>query len=288
MSPPHRDLQLPETIRATFEVAARAWLEAEPRRPAVTPKDAASVLLLREVVGEHGPRVEVFTQRRVPAMAFAASMHVYPGGGVDARDADGDLAWAGPGRTPTQWADVLAVDCERARMIVLAAVRELFEECGVLFAGRGSETTLTDLGGRWQDHRAELVCRRLTLAEMARRESLVVRSDLLHPVARWVTPECEALRYDTFFFAALVPDGQVADGQTSEAREAGWVAPCELLRREGDTLMAPTRMLAEQLAKADSLRAFLQRWPSLAPVRPYPVDTALGIRLRVPATPGTV
>jgi len=277
----HRDLELPAMMRTAFESAARAWLEEPTCR--AEPRDAASVLLLREASTRDGSRVEVFVQRRVAAMAFAASMHAYPGGGVRAEDGDGDLAWAGPGRTPAWWAGVLGVDDQRARLIVLAAVREVFEECGVLFADP-TPGTPSDLRQRWPAHRAALVAGTRTLGELIRRESLRVRSDLLHPVARWVTPACEALRYDTFFFAATVPVGQVADGRTSEVQTAAWVEPGQLLH--ADTLMAPTRLLAEQLNAAESLGEFFRGQPSLAPVRPYPVNTPAGIRLRVPVGPG--
>jgi len=277
-----RDLELPAAMRAEFARSARSWIDEPVAARPVPPRLAASVLLLREVPGAFGPRLEVFTQQRVAEMAFAASMHVYPGGGVDVRDGEGELDWAGPGRTPAWWARVLGVDVARARLVVLAAVREVFEECGVLFAGQRTRALLRGLGQQWQDQRAALVSHRLTVAEMARSESLVLRSDLLHPLARWVTPECEPRRYDTFFFAAALPPGQRADGRTSEARSTGWVDPGRLVQEASSELMAPTQLLAEQLAGATGMTSYLRGRPSLKPVLPYPVDTADGIRLRVP------
>jgi len=269
-------------MRAQFDQQARVWLEDRHERRAVAPRAAASVLLLREARRADATGVEVFTQHRVAGMAFAASMYVYPGGGVDERDGQGELEWAGPGRRPEQWVQALGVEEPLARLVVLAAVRELFEESGVLLAGTGADSLAPARGPRWRDYRAGLVSRRLRVAEVMRAESLVPRSDLLHPVARWVTPECEPRRYDTFFFAAALPPGQDADGETSEACAAGWVDPAWLVRDACHALMAPTQILAEELAEAGGLREFLHRGRSMSAVRPYPVDTADGIQLRVP------
>ena len=83
---------------------------------------ASSVLLLRDGAGG----LEVFTLRRAAAMAFAAGMTVFPGGGVDVADADDAIPWAGP--QAQWWADRLRVDAIAARGVVVAAVRELYEE----------------------------------------------------------------------------------------------------------------------------------------------------------------
>ena len=100
--------------------------------PAVTepaqPKLASTVMLVRD---DEGP-LEVFMLRRVSSMAFAPSMHVFPGGGVDRRDAEDELPWAGP--AVEEWAEVFGTDEASARMLVAAAIREIFEETGVLLA----------------------------------------------------------------------------------------------------------------------------------------------------------
>ena len=87
-------------------------------------------------------------------------------------------------------------------------------------------------GAAWQDERAALLSRQTSLAQMLIRRGLVLRSDLLSARAHWVTPEFEHRRYDTRFFAALMPEGQVADDLTSEADHADWTDPAQLLRDE--------------------------------------------------------
>ncbi|GAB3915097.1 hypothetical protein GCM10029964_127720 [Kibdelosporangium lantanae] len=97
--------------------------------PPVTPKDAATVVLLRDT----DTGVEAFLLRRVMGMAFAGGMTVFPGGGVDKRDADTAIAWTGP--SAAWWAERFSCDVPLARALVCAAVRETFEESGVLLAG---------------------------------------------------------------------------------------------------------------------------------------------------------
>ncbi|MCP2251775.1 NUDIX domain-containing protein [Prauserella aidingensis] len=207
-------------------------------------RDAATVMLLRDTPGG----VEVFLQRRVAAMKFAAGMTVFPGGGVDERDADASIAWAGP--PAAQWAAWFGCDERVARALVCAAVRETFEESGVLLAGRGSDTTVDDTSG-YADARAALVARELSLAAFLADAGLTLRSDLLRPWANWVTPEPETRRYDTRFFVAALPAGQHADGETTEASESGWRTPADAMA-DGEAgrsmLMPPTWAMLSDLA----------------------------------------
>ena len=129
--------------------------------------------------------VEVFLVRRVRGMAFAGGMTVFPGGGVDPADADADVAWAGP--PPSWWAQRFGIDEPRARALVCAAVRETFEECGVLLAGPTSDTVVADTT-EYHGSRKRLEGRELTFSAFLAENDLVLRSDLLRPWSRWITP----------------------------------------------------------------------------------------------------
>ena len=224
--------------------------------------------------------------RRVPTMEFAARMMVFPGGGVDPRDADASLPWAGP--SPAEWGRVLIADEAIARELVVAAVREVFEECGVLLAGPDADSVVGDVSGPgWRGERTALLSREISLAQMLIRRGLVLRSDLLRARAHWITPEFEPKRYDTRFFAALLPAGQIADDQTSEADHADWTDPARLLRdyASGSALMlAPTVVCVEQLAAAASAAEFMAAEVSLTPIMPVLIkaDDAVMFRCTLP------
>ncbi|MEW2608931.1 NUDIX hydrolase [Streptomyces sp. NPDC047880] len=202
----------------------------------VTPKRAATVMLLKDTGS--GPVVHML--RRRASMAFAGGAYAYPGGGVDPRDDDHHVRWAGP--TRAWWAERLGVDETAAQAIVCAAVRETYEEAGVLLAGPSSDSVVGDTtGADWEADRAALVARDLSFAEFLDRRGLVLRSDLLGAWTRWITPEFEARRYDTWFFVAALPKGQRTRNASTEADRTVWIAPREAAAGydEGVLLMMP-------------------------------------------------
>ena len=234
----HRDF--PTLRSGSFATNARAWLES-PGDP-VRPRRAATVLLVRD--GSAGP--EAFVLRRVATMAFAPSVFVFPGGGVDAVD-DAWLAGASEssvGVAPgvgTRLAQQMGLPVDEARPFIACAVREVEEEVGVVLG-------VPDLSVR----------------------------------GHWITPVFEPRRYDTWFFAARVPEGQAATGQTTESDQARWVRPADLLaERAADTavLLPPTVVMLEELAAAADCADFLAAEPDLRPFMPELVD--LGDRLVV-------
>jgi 8-oxo-dGTP pyrophosphatase MutT (NUDIX family) len=190
-----------------------------PDPESVALRDAATVVLVRGGVDDHP--LEVFLMRRVKQMAFAGGMTVFPGGGVDRRDAEADLAWIGPDEQ--WWAAEFHTDAATAQALVCAAVRELFEECGVLLAAR-ADGTFPDTSALTAE-RAGLIDKSLSFAQFLRDHQLSLRADLLRPLAHWITPLGESRRYDTRFFLAALPEGQEADGETTEAAETAWATP---------------------------------------------------------------
>ena len=213
---------------------------------AVTPRASATVLLLRD----SAEGVEVFVLRRVASMAFAPRMHVFPGGGVDPRDADPDLPWAGPG--PAVWAAALGGAESQASELVCAAVRELFEECGVVLAGPDGARVVGDLDDPgWEADRQALLDRSLAMSGLLQRRELVLRSDLLRPWAHWTTPVFEPRRYDTRFFVAAMPVGQDARHVGGEADHAAWIgarAAVEGHRSGRLAMLPPTLVALEEVA----------------------------------------
>ncbi|TBO59221.1 NUDIX hydrolase [Streptomyces kasugaensis] len=230
------------------------------------PRRAATVLLLRDS-DSGGPAVHML--RRRASMAFAGGAYAYPGGSVDPRD-ERPVAWAGPSRA--QWAVRLGVDQAAAQAIVCAAVRETFEEAGVLLAGASAGTVVADTTGQdWEADRAALVAHELSFADFLSRRGLVLRSDLLAAWARWITPEFEPRRYDTWFFVAALPAGQRTRDVSTEADRTVWIRPAEAAAGydRGDLLMMPpTISMLRALEPYDSVARTLAAAPAqdLTPV----------------------
>jgi len=243
---------------------------------AVEPRQAATVLLLRD----GAPGLEVYVLRRTKGMPFAGGMTAYPGGGVDPRDGDTEIAWAGP--SPEQWATAFGCDERMARELVCAAVRETFEEAGVLLAGTEDGSVVPDVSGDdWEEQRQALLTRELSLAELLAGRGLALRSDLLRPFAHWITPPVEPRRYDTKFFAAALPVGQEARHVSGEADEAEWLTPSAALAEVSAgvrPMMPPTIHTLGQLDRFSDVAGALAGSPPdpMEPISPTFEETPDG------------
>jgi 8-oxo-dGTP pyrophosphatase MutT (NUDIX family) len=262
-------------------VLPEGMVPAEPPDPPVTPKDAATVVLARDTASG----IEVFLLRRVVGMAFAGGMTVFPGGGVDRRDADTSVAWHGP--EPAWWGRRFGCDLGMARALVCAAVRETFEESGVLLAGPDHDTVVED-SSRYAPARQDLVNRNFSLAQFLADEGLVLRADLLRPWANWVTPAEEPRRYDTKFFLAAMPVGQRADGSTSEADHAGWQRPLDAIeqwKRGERGLLPPTWMTLAELAEHGCVADAMAAERSVEKIMPKVLREGRTLRVVLPGDP---
>lgn len=268
-----RDFVVPQGL----DSRARAWLST-PGAPAPT-RAASTVVLVRE--GPDGP--DVFLMRRQLTMAFAAGMAVFPGGGVDLRDGeDLDLPWAGP--APARWAEQLGVDDATAVELVCAAVRETFEECGVLLATAPGGHDFPSVDEEdWEAERQRLLARRVALSGLLAARGLVLRSDLLRPWARWTTPEFEPRRYDTWFFLAVLPAGPGARHLAGEASGSAWWSAREAVaaHHRGElALLPPTLVTLEEVAAAASAAELAARERAVDAVLPTVTQVGGAVLLR--------
>jgi len=220
---------------------------AEGRRTPAEPRDAATVGLAR--AGEKGP--EVYLLRRQTSMAFAGGMCVFPGGGVDPRDFDASVAWAGP--DPSVWAAQLVTSGEMARALVCAAVRETFEESGVLLAGPSAGDVVADTtGSDWEADRQALEARELSFTAFLDRRGLVLRTDLLGVWSAWCTPEFEPRRFRTWFFVAALPPGQRTRDVSSESSSVTWLpaaGACDAVDAGELGMMPPTYLTCLEVSE---------------------------------------
>lgn len=219
--------------------------------------------------GDGGSSVQVLMLRRTAAMAFAPGAYVFPGGSVDPADYGAEVGWHGP--SPEEFGARLGASPEVARALVCAAVRETFEEAGVLLAG----TPGGEPASPREADRMALVAGTLTLAELLSRRGLVLRADLLVPWARWITPEGESRRFDARFFAAALPDGQVPSGHEAEADHVAWLRPADAIdaAKAGKmALLAPTATtlgdFASAAAAGQDLDGILAARREIEPVQP--------------------
>lgn len=230
-------------------------------------------MLLRPAAGQGdaaaGGGLEVYMLRRRQSMPFAPGAYVFPGGSVDPRDADADVAWAGP--DVTEWAGWLGSTPELARGLLCAAVRETFEEAGVLLAGTSSAGRGLPAADDLEPDRLALLDRSLSLAGLLARRGLVLRSGQLKPWARWITPAVETRRYDTRFFAAALPDRQQTREIRDEADEVAWLRPADVLAAAGRgeaLLLPPTAVTLAELAACGSVAGALAAPRQITPLQP--------------------
>jgi 8-oxo-dGTP pyrophosphatase MutT (NUDIX family) len=277
---------MPSASSASLARRVRAHLAGE-LIPAPT-RDAATVLLLREPRAGRG--VEVCLLRRSARLTFAAGMYAFPGGVVDTADTTDELAWAGPG--PSAWAERLGCEPSRARGYLSAAVRETFEESGVLLAGPADQRLPIDdsTGAAWEADRLAVLERSRTLAQVLAARGLALRSDLLAAWAHWVTPEVEERRYDTWFFIARAARAQRVRNASTEADRMRWISPAAALARHerGDwAMMLPTRSVLAEIADFPSVAAVFAAAPRrvLPRVQPVAVLDGEAVRFRVPGDP---
>ena len=256
--------------------------ETERGEPAPT-RDAATILLIRD--GANG--VEVFMLARHTRRDFASGAMVFPGGGVDAHDRDPGLIAQMPGPLSDMPAD------ERALRI--AAVREAYEECGVLLARPQGDSRLIDaerlcrIDERYAEARSQ---HNLDIGLVAREESLEIACDLMIPFAHWITPTSQPKRFDTRFYVARAPADHVAIHDGHESVESVWMGAAEICRQADAGqwhVMFPTRMNLHRLAAHDTVEEVLAAAKHLPIVPVLPELMAQidgGRRLRIPLEAG--
>lgn len=219
-------------------MAASSTQSAQPFDPALVPvKPAATVMLVRDAVdGE--PEVEVFMLRRNANAVFGAGMYVFPGGRVDGVDGADEIAPFCRGLDDAAASERLGI-AHGGLAYWVAAIRECFEEAGVLLATRRDGGALAlRIEDRHEIHDRDSS---LSLVELCRREDLVLDLSATHYVDHWITPMGERRRFDTRFFLTEMPDDQEPVHDDTETDDSLWVRPSEALRMQaaGELLMMP-------------------------------------------------
>ena len=263
----------------------------------VLPKDAATIMLVRDRRTAEDNALEVCMLKRHLDSDFVGGAYVFPGGKVD--DADrGDVARdVCTGRSDEEASDLLGISSGGLAFWV-AALRECFEEAGVLLAyGPGSDAAMIDVTDEsvradLSSLRHRLNARELEFIEACVSAGLSLAVDRVHYFSHWITPEPAPKRYDTRFFVAALPPGQVPLHDDYETVDTVWVEPARALQqaRAGELdLIFPTMKNLQAISRFRSSTELLQAAAAIEQVPtivPRVVSDDRGIRILLPGDPG--
>jgi len=224
----------------------------------VMPTDAATVILLRKDEGRNNQGFQVLMVLRSSKSAFVPGAYVFPGGKVEKED-----------YLPLMENFCDKHDLIKARSVLdgvshpekylgiwIAAIRETFEEAGLLLSRRKDRTFLSfdhdDNEVRFRSYRADVNSGNLNFSQLLEREELTLALDRLHYFSHWITPELSPLRYNTRFFVAVVPANQKALHDGDEVTKHVWITPAAALQKYSEQkffMVAPTIVTLEELSR---------------------------------------
>ena len=250
----------------------------------VTPRPASTLIIIRD--GKAG--VEVLLGEKTSKVNFAAGAFVFPGGALDESDSGDNFTISGD------------LSADKANQILgvsdggvnywIAAIRECFEEVGVLFAipNRGGMFTETEFAVFESNERKKLARGEATFHETLKDAKCSLELEQLHYFSRWVTHAGSPRRYDTRFFIARMPQGQIAQHDGSELIDHRWVKPDDALRLNSQgklNLMFPTQKTLEKLTEFSDVEEalnYVRNAPPATPMEPRLTVGAGGKKLLVP------
>lgn len=225
-------------------------------------KPASTILLCR-----NAPKLEVFMVVRHHQIDFASGALVFPGGKVDDADSD-SLA--------VQNSRGLDGHPQEEHPFLIASIREVFEECGVLLAReKGTDNLIS--ASRLEElmhYQDKLVKDEMGVGDMCEAEELELACDMLSPFAHWITPDFMPKRFDTKFYICQAPSDHLAVHDGSESVDSVWLNPAQLLKEADEgkwTVIFPTRCNLELLAESDSVEAAIDASNSRPPCPVLPV-----------------
>ena len=227
--------------------------------PIVVPRPAATVILARDT----SDGIEVFMMQRTTEVAFAKGMHVFPGGGLDPADHHEEIASLCVGLTDDLASNTLGIE-KGGLAYWIAAIRECFEESGLLLGYRHDDE-LVQLNEhealRLSDLRTALAENKITFVDVLKAEQFRVATDKIAYFSHWITMPGRPKRYDTRFFVAQAPVGQIAKQDDYETVGQRWVRPADAIEKSrlGEIdLMFPTIKTLESLSRFATVQELLE------------------------------
>ena len=261
----------------------------------IVPRDAATVMLVRD--SDAGEGIEVFMLRRNLDSVFLGGAYVFPGGAVDDHDRHAEVEAVCKGRTDADASRLLGLDPPEGGLAFwVAAVREAFEEAGVLLAydpnGKICDWSDPAVAARFEQHRKAMDAGERRLVDICAEEGLLLAVDSMHYFSHWITPVGPPRRFDTRFFVAKAPEGHTYLHDERETIANEWVLPADAIaraeRREVDIIF-PTLRTLEQIGRfesTDALLAAAARTESVPTMIPRVVNDGDGVRILLPGDDG--
>jgi 8-oxo-dGTP pyrophosphatase MutT (NUDIX family) len=248
-------------------------MSEQEKKAAPTPVPAATIMIVRDAPAG----LEVFMVKRHHQIDFVAGALVFPGGKVSKSDFDAAL---------TDFTDVIGDWNTEMRAMGAAAIREAFEESGILFAREaGSEGLISaERVIALAHYRHALEKNEISLLDMLRAENLRLACDQLVRFAHWITPEMMPKRFDTHFFLASAPQGHAGSHDGRESVDSIWIDPHQAISdRKKWNVIFPTKLNLMKLAKSanvtDAVAAARTAEP--LPVTPWTEEGPHGRILRI-------
>jgi 8-oxo-dGTP pyrophosphatase MutT (NUDIX family) len=259
----------------------------------VIPRDAATVMLVRD--GAEDGALEVFMMRRNLNSDFVGGAYVFPGGAVDDHDRHQDLEPICRGRSDAEASALLGIDSGGLAFWV-AAIRETFEEAGVLLAydrsGEIIDWTDPEVEARFAQHRKAVDAGDRRLVDVCAEEGLQLAVDAMHYFSHWITPEGPPRRYDTRFFVAAAPVGHTYLHDDGETIASCWIRPQDALdqhRRGEFEMIFPTIKNLEAIARFGTAAELLDAATHIGDIPallPRVINDGDGMRILLPGDPG--
>lgn len=247
-----------------------------------TPLPSSTIIIARNNTLEK--HIEIFMVVRHHQIDFAAGALVFPGGKVSAHDYDLQIRDHCSGHAP---------DDEKQLALQVAAIREAYEESGILLARNKIDASLVNNRNleKFHPYRTMLQKNVCSMAEFMIKENLILALDTLHHFAHWITPSMMPKRFDTHFYLAQAPMGQLGFHDGSESVDSLWISPQQALQRadEGSLkIIFPTRMNLMRLAQYASVEAAIEdtlRQPVVS-IMPWTEEKPAGVMLCIPENAG--
>ena len=256
----------------------------DPEKVPIRP--AATVMLV-----DDRPDLQVYMLERHANTVFAGGMWVFPGGAVDHQDDATYYRNIATHRTDTEASDLLRIETGGLNFY-MAAIRETFEEAGILLALHSEDESPLLIGqegeGRYNQYRDRINAGEMELKTILEQEHLLADVGQMHYIARWITPQGPPRRFDARFFIARIPSNQIPQHDDGELVNSVWLTPQEILariEREEMVLMTVTERMIRSLALFDSAEQVIDTAARNLPDERARVDRETGM-IVMPGEPG--